>query len=110
MEVADVTQFLAQITPFNQLSNAVLAPLSAHIKVCYCQAQEKVSVQTERLMIIRTGIFSLYSDQQQLLTKLQPGDFYGYQQLLTGLTDNDTLVCDENKLYRYTHPANRGRN
>lgn len=101
MEVADVTQFLAQITPFNQLSNAVLAPLSAHIKVCYCQAQEKVSVQTERLMIIRTGIFSLYSDQQQLLTKLQPGDFYGYQQLLTGLSDNDTLVCDEDGLLYY---------
>ena len=101
MEVADVTQFLAQTTPFNQLNSMELTQLSAHIKVCYCQSREKVSVQPERLMIIRTGIFSLYSDQQQLLTKLQPGDFYGYQQLLTGLADNDTLVCDEDALLYY---------
>lgn len=98
MEVADVTQFLAQTTPFNHLNEAGLAQLCGHIKVFYCQAQHKVQVNTGRLLIIRTGIFALYSDQQQLLTKLQSGDFYGYQQLLTGLTDDDTLQCEEDGL------------
>ncbi|HEX5792619.1 MAG TPA: cyclic nucleotide-binding domain-containing protein, partial [Rheinheimera sp.] len=98
MEVADVTHFLAETTPFDQLSEAALGQLSAHIKVFYCQAQSTVQTHNERLLIIRTGLFSLYSDQQQLLTKLQPGDFYGYQQLLTGLADNGTLLCEEDGL------------
>ena len=98
MEVADVTKFLAETTPFDQLDTAALGQLSAHINVYYHQAQDSVKINTERLMIVRTGIFTLYSDQQQLLTKLQSGDFYGYQQLLTGLTDSDTLICEEDGL------------
>src|SRR5690606_18545109 len=77
---------------------AALGQLSAHINVYYYQAHDSVKINTDRLMIVRTGIFTLYSDQQQLLTKLQSGDFYGYQQLLTGLTDSDTLVCEEDGL------------
>jgi CBS domain-containing protein len=98
MEVADVTKFLAETTPFDQLDAAALGQLSAHINVYYYQAQDSVKVNTDRLLIVRTGIFTLYSDQQQLLTKLQSGDFYGYQQLLTGLTDSDTLLCEEDGL------------
>ncbi|MGP9802514.1 DUF294 nucleotidyltransferase-like domain-containing protein [Rheinheimera sp. NSM] len=98
MEIADVVNFLCDTTPFDQLSSTAIAGLSAHIKVYYYQAQDSVNINTERLLIVRTGIFTLYSDQQQLLTKLQSGDFYGYQQLLTGLTDNDTLHCEEDGL------------
>ncbi|MDP5135412.1 DUF294 nucleotidyltransferase-like domain-containing protein [Rheinheimera baltica] len=98
MEVADVIHFLAQTTPFNQLSEANLGQFSSHINVVYCKARDKVQVNSDRLLIVRTGIFALYSDQQKLLTKLQAGDFYGYQQLLTRLTDNDTLICEEDGL------------
>lgn len=105
MEVADVTKFLADTTPFDQLDAPALGHLSSHIKVYYHQAQDHVSISSERLLIVRTGIFSLYSDQQHLLTKLQSGDFYGYQQLLTGLTDNDTLVCDEDGLVYWLDAA-----
>lgn len=98
MEIADVTKFLAETTPFDQLDGAALGQLSAHINVYYYQAQDSVKINTDRLLIVRTGIFTLYSDQQQLLTKLQSGDFYGYQQLLTGLTDSDTLICEEDGL------------
>ncbi|MDX5408088.1 MAG: DUF294 nucleotidyltransferase-like domain-containing protein [Chromatiaceae bacterium] len=98
MEVADVVNFLAETTPFNQLDNAALSHLAANISVYYHQRQDQVDISSERLLIVRTGIFTLYSDQQQLLTKLQSGDFYGYQQLLTGLTDDDTLLCEEDGL------------
>ncbi|KKO44241.1 signal transduction protein [Arsukibacterium ikkense] len=98
MEIAEVTTFLAGTTPFEQLSSQELARLAGHISVYYCQRGETVQLNTERLMIIRTGIFALYSDQQTLLTKLEEGDFYGYQLLLTGLTDNDNLVCEEDGL------------
>lgn len=98
MEVAEVTTFLAGTTPFDQLDAARLASLASHISVYYCQQGETVQLSTERLMIIRTGIFALFSDQQTLLTKLEEGDFYGYQLLLTGLSDNDNLVCEEDGL------------
>lgn len=98
MEVAEVRNFLAHTTPFNQLTTAQLAELSAQLTVYYCQAGETVDISQESLLIVRTGIYTLYSDQQQLLAKLAEGDFYGYQLLLTGLADNDQLVCEEDGL------------
>lgn len=98
MEVTEVSKFLARTTPFDQLDSAQLAELALQLSVYYCQAGENVEIVHERLLIIRTGIFALYSDQQQLLTKLEEGDFYGYQLLLTGLADNDQLVCEEDGL------------
>lgn len=98
MEVTEVSKFLARTTPFDQLDSAQLAELALQLSVYYCQAGESVEIAQERLLIIRTGIFALYSDQQQLLTKLEEGDFYGYQLLLTGLADNDQLVCEEDGL------------
>ncbi|MDD4864209.1 MAG: DUF294 nucleotidyltransferase-like domain-containing protein [Alishewanella agri] len=98
MEVTEVSKFLARTTPFDQLDSAQLAELALQLSVYYCQAGENVEIAQERLLIIRTGIFALYSDQQQLLTKLEEGDFYGYQLLLTGLADNDQLVCEEDGL------------
>jgi CBS domain-containing protein len=98
MDITDVSHFLAGTTPFNHLSDAALSALSSQIKVYYFKAHDTVDINSNRLLIVRTGIFSLFSDKQQLLTKLQNGDFYGYQQLLTGLTDNDTLSCDEDGL------------
>lgn len=98
MEVAEVCTFLQRTTPFAQLSDAAIKELASNISVVYYRSHEKVTIDSERLLLVRTGIFTLYSDQQQLLAKLQSQDFYGYQQLLTGLTDNDTLICDEDGL------------
>jgi CBS domain-containing protein len=98
MEVAEVTNFLAGTTPFDQLNSTEHANLAEQISVYYCQNGETVQLSSERLMIVRTGIFALFSDQQTLLTKLEEGDFYGYQLLLTGLADNDKLVCEEDGL------------
>lgn len=98
MEVTEVTKFLAETTPFDQLDADQLQALARQMSVYYFRAGEEVNTDSNRLMIVRTGVFSLYSDQQQLLTKLQSGDFYGYQQLLTDLSDQDTLLCDEDGL------------
>ncbi len=104
MEVAEVSKFLGHTTPFDQLSDAQLAELALNLNVYYCQAGESVDTASENLLIVRTGIYALYSDQQKLLTKLEEGDFYGYQLLLTGLADNDQLICEEDGLL-YWLPA-----
>lgn len=98
MEISEVIKFLAKTTPFHHLASAELAPLARAIGVVYYQAKEAVPTETRRLLIVRTGVFSLYSDQQQLLATLQEGDFYGYQLLLTDLTDADQLICEEDGL------------
>lgn len=98
MDITSVTNFLASIPPFDQVNSEDMHCFASQISVYYCKAQESVDLSSERLMIVRTGLFTLYSDQQQLLSKLQPGDFYGYQRLLTGLSDNDSLICDEDGL------------
>ena len=97
-DIGEVSKFLANTTPFSQLPAAEISRLTRQFNIYYYQAQDSVKINTDRLLIVRTGIFTLYSDQQQLLTKLQSGDFYGYQQLLTGLTDSDTLICEEDGL------------
>lgn len=98
MEISEVVKFLATTTPFHHLPSDAIAQLARHLNVSYYRAQEQVPTQTHRLLLVRTGVFSLYSDQQQLLAKLQEGDYYGYQQLLTDLADNDQLICDEDGL------------
>lgn len=105
MEVSEVSKFLGQIIPFDQLSHAQLAQTALQFSVYYCQEGESVDITKERLLIVRTGTYALYSDQQQLLTKLEEGDFYGYQLLLTGLADADHLICEEDGLV-YWLPAN----
>ena len=97
-DISEVSKFLANTTPFSQLPASEISRLTRQFSVYYYQAQELVPAHTNRLLIVRTGAFSLYSDQQQLLAKLQEGDFYGYQKLLTELSDQDQLRCDEDGL------------
>ena len=118
MEIADVSNFLCDTTPFDQLSSAAVAGLSAHIKVYYYQAGDNVNINTERLLIVRTGIFTLYSDQQQLLHARQHGwissvklekdgqlHLDGFGQLLR--YQEQWIVLDQSQMYYKHAPGNR---
>ena len=94
MDVADVTRFLAQTTPFSQQGTALQTELAHAISVYYFRAGEQVNAGDGRLLIVRTGLFTRMGAQQQLLEKLQEGDFYGYQPLPSG----ERLTCEEDGL------------
>ncbi|HGY5244961.1 TPA: DUF294 nucleotidyltransferase-like domain-containing protein [Aeromonas salmonicida subsp. pectinolytica] len=94
MDVADVTRFLAQTTPFSQQGTALQTELARTISVYYFRAGEQVNAGDGRLLIVRTGLFTRMGAQQQLLEKLQEGDFYGYQPLPSG----ERLTCEEDGL------------
>jgi len=104
-DINEVTKFLANTTPFSQLPAPEISRLTRQFSIYYYQAQELVPTHTNRLLLVRTGAFSLYSDQQQLLAKLQEGDFYGYQKLLTELSDQDQLRCEEDGLVYWLDQA-----
>lgn len=96
MQVQDVVSFLQQTPPFDDLVPAVLESVSRDLTVTYLASGEQLPPQPA-LVLIRSGLFALHTEQQRL-THLQSGDYYGYQLLLTGLTDPDRIYCEEDGL------------
>lgn len=102
MQVQEVVSFLHQTPPFDDLALHVVETISRDLIVLYLTAGEELRPEPQ-LMLVRSGLFALHTDQQRL-THLQSGDFYGYQLLLTGLADDDTIRCEEDGLV-YFLPA-----
>ena len=98
MEITEVSQFLAATSPFSELSASQIGQIAKQLTVVYYQAQEQIPSNPRRLMIVRTGVFGLYNEHNKLISQLQAGDFYGYQMLLTDLSDKDHLQCEEDAL------------
>lgn len=96
MQVQEVVSFLQQTPPFDDLAPHVLETLSRDLTVIYLAAGEELQPEPQ-LLLIRSGLFALHTEQQRI-THLQCGDFYGYQLLLTGLADPDTIRCEEDGL------------
>ncbi|MCF3097077.1 CBS domain-containing protein [Aeromonas australiensis] len=94
MEVAEVSRFLARTTPFSGVGATLQTELARAISVYYFRAGEMVKSSEDRLLIVRTGLFARLDSQQQLLEKLQEGDFYGYQAAQPG----EQLMCEEDGL------------
>jgi len=88
--------FLQQTPPFDDLAPHVLESLCRELTVVYFASGEEQQPEPQ-LMLIRSGLFALHTEQQRL-THLQTGDYYGYQLLLTGLADPDTIRCEEDGL------------
>lgn len=93
MQVQEVVSFLQRTPPFDDLALHVLETLSRDLTVLYLSTGEELKPEPQ-LMLVRSGLFALHTEPQGL-THLQTGDFYGYQLLLTGLADPDTIRCEE---------------
>ncbi len=102
MQVQEVVSFLQRTPPFDDLALHVLETLSRDLTVLYLSTGEELKPEPQ-LMLVRSGLFALHTEPQGL-THLQTGDFYGYQLLLTGLADPDTIRCEEDGLV-YFLPA-----
>ena len=96
MQIQEVVTFLQQTPPFDDLAPHVLESLCRELTVVYFASGEEQQPEPQ-LMLIRSGLFALHTEQQRL-THLQTGDYYGYQLLLTGLADPDTIRCEEDGL------------
>ena len=96
MQVQEVVSFLKQTPPFDDLAPHVLESVCRDLSVVYLASGEHLLPEPQ-LLLIRSGLFALNTEQQRL-THLQSGDFYGYQLLLTGLADPDTILCEEDGL------------
>lgn len=104
MEISEVVDFFEQTTPFCYLTSAEIAALAKQLHISYSRSGEVVSGESGRLMIVRTGRFTLSDYKREVLTQLQPGDTYGYQAILAGQPANHTINCEEDGLL-YWLPA-----
>ncbi|WP_157315203.1 putative nucleotidyltransferase substrate binding domain-containing protein [Chitinibacter sp. GC72] len=98
MEITEVSQFLAANAPFTALPASQISQIAKQLTVVYYRAQESIPSNQRRLMMVRTGVFGLYDEKNKLITQLQAGDFYGYQTLLTDLSNKEHLHCEEDAL------------
>lgn len=98
MEISEVSRFLGRTLPFSYLPPSALTQVAQHISVYYFQAHQPVPMPAPRLLIVRSGVFSLHNPEQQLLGKLQEGDFFGHEGLLAEAPDTNNLVCEEDGL------------
>lgn len=98
MNIEEVHQFLASIAPFDELQDDELDQWARRITVSYCRAGEALPTDGNRLLIVRTGRFALHDADGQLMATLQPGDFFGVQQLMRGSAPTVSLQCEEDSL------------
>lgn len=98
MEVIEVCQFLAKTLPFTYLDQQAVTGLAKQISVYYFQAGQPIDVRSQRLLIVRSGTFTSFNHEHKLLGKLQEGDFFGYERLLSRSTEAEQLLCEEDGL------------
>ncbi|MFC3034190.1 DUF294 nucleotidyltransferase-like domain-containing protein [Pseudoalteromonas fenneropenaei] len=86
-EVQDVVQFVAGLPPFNELQESATHYFARHLEVIYLAQENQQSwlqAQAPQLYLVRSGHFDLISAKGELITRLAPGDYFGYPSLLTG--------------------------
>lgn len=106
MQPSEIHGFLADTAPFCYLDLATLEVVIRHLSVLYCTSEEILDPPTGRLVIIRSGRFSLIDEHNNRHTQLVSGDCYGYDALIKPGVQSDRLVCEEDGLiYRLTAEA-----
>ncbi len=103
MEIEEIREFLQQCPPFDQLTEPQIHQACSGISVSYHAGSTDVSSLSPenkhpQLLIIRTGDFKVTDNHHRLVNNLQPGDVFGYQQLLTGDPDDCQISCQEDGL------------
>lgn len=98
MEPADIQRFLKGTAPFSYLDEASLGAVQKAISVFYCAAEDTVAMADDRLLIVRSGTFSLLDSQQHRYRQLQEGDCAGHEHLLGAEGGADSAVCEEDGL------------
>lgn len=111
MDIVEIKNFLQETAPFSYLHDSVLSRALKSLNVFYAAAQTKVNLTGQRLLIVRSGEFTLINSQNGAQFQLLEGDCYGYRELLPAelkLTSTDLpaehLVCEQDGLI-YWLPA-----
>lgn len=101
-ELADVRDFLARHEPFGDLPEELLAGVPRTLEVRYHRRDSailEIGGVNDVLYVVRSGAVEVRADDGTLVSRLGPGESFGYTSLLTGdvlsfgvTTLEDTLV------------------
>jgi len=111
MALSEIRSFVATIPPFDKLPNDVLEEIIKKINICYLRAGESLPPkgETDRcLYIIKKGVMSYFSSDDELLTKYAERDICSRfcredsVEDVVVVTDEDTLLYSISYEY-FTH-------
>lgn len=104
VEVSAVKDFLAECTPFDQLTESQLITASTQVQIAYYRAGDNTDIldySSPRLYVVRSGAFEVRDNEDQLLDRVEPGGYFGYPSLLTGdAITNRLVVIEDGLLYQ----------
>ncbi|NRA82602.1 MAG: cyclic nucleotide-binding/CBS domain-containing protein [Gammaproteobacteria bacterium] len=101
IEITEIKQFLAEIVPFNSLSENALSKAARGIRISYFSSQSghvEIDYDNPQLYLVRTGGFEVRDKQGNLLDRLGEGECFGYPSLLTGQNVNNKVTVLEDGL------------
>ena len=101
IEITEIKQFLAEIVPFNSLSDKALSKAARGIRISYFSSQSghvEIDYDNPQLYLVRTGGFEVRDKQGNLLDRLAEGECFGYPSLLTGQNVNNKVTVLEDGL------------
>ncbi|MCE9679630.1 DUF294 nucleotidyltransferase-like domain-containing protein [Shewanella sp. AS1] len=102
-ELLPISQFLHQLVPFNSLSDATLERCCRALTVGYYSKAAKYVPLDEshpQLYIVRSGVFEVRDQDEELIDRLSDGDFFGFPSLLSGeKISNRILILEDGLVY-----------
>lgn len=101
IEIVEIKEYLAELVPFNDLSQAMLSKAATGLTIRYFSAASsyvEIDYDNPQLYIVRTGSFEVRDKEGKLLDRLGEGDFFGYPSLLTGESVNNRVDILEDGL------------
>lgn len=97
----DIYQYLRHCPPFDELPDDSLVWVVNRLTASYVSqdnAGQIINYQQPQLYIIRSGHFSLVTDNGDVVLRLAPGDYFGYRSLLGEGPVQNRLHVDQDGL------------
>jgi len=81
VELLEIADFLAEIPPFNHLTESQCQALSGQLQIQYARRGQRVlklNQQNDALYLIRTGAAEIESKSGELIARSAEGEFFGF--------------------------------
>ncbi|WP_091979146.1 DUF294 nucleotidyltransferase-like domain-containing protein [Pseudoalteromonas denitrificans] len=94
IEQKELFQFLNAQAPFSELASTAISYFIKHLQIIYLSKENQsqwFDSNNPSLFLIRSGLYDLVNPQNEVITRLSQGDYFGYPSLLSGETIKNSL-------------------
>lgn len=101
VELLEIQDFLAQVTPLNNLTKVQLQSLSQQLKIQYARRDSVVlelGGENDQLCLIRKGALDVINKHGDLITRCAEGEFFGFYSLIMNCSIKHRVTAIEDSL------------